>query len=575
MFPCKPSPDKSPLTEHGFKDASTDPRRINAYWNANPGASIGIPTGERSGLLVLDVDHEPGRGLYGFADLERLEREHGKLPRTLTARTPRGGEHRYFRWPEGARGWDITRALEIKAEGQYVLAPPSTEYEWVVRAEIAEAPAWLVRDNRRVEARKPAPHKRRAAAVAGGQIPEGSRNRTLFFEALKLKDAGRGREDVLAEVLAINVARCSPPLDAGEVEKIVGSAFRYPVRSGNPSPEVLEAVEKLETHWWERTWPGMGGKTDRDVYRVLIELARRYGRVLEDGSVAVSASVRSVALAAATRFETVSRGATKRLAEAGLSRKLDGGRNRKEAATWALLPQASPVVNTQHKRAQDMPCVDNQLRPRLWDLSTPAFRWTGHVKKGRAAVLYVLEAHGPKRLKELADLMGWGNHRELKRRYVEPLVGLGLVEDRDGVLALPERHAERVEEIRRAPYTTVSRRRRESKDTSGRTVRWVEETENTASEVEREEKDRRDAEKQREAFRLYLLKNSPEADEGCRALLNAWDREQEAAEAARVPGLEDGEIVSERSCIHHVPGDPSMSTKGGTCWLCHRREDVA
>jgi hypothetical protein len=76
-----------------------------------------------------------------------------------------------------------------------------------------------------------------------------------------------------------------------------------------PPPEVLETVEQLEAHWWDRPWPGVGGKTDRDVYRVLLELARRYGRILEGGTVAVSASVRSVALAAATTFMTVSGGA--------------------------------------------------------------------------------------------------------------------------------------------------------------------------------------------------------------------------------------------------------------------------
>jgi hypothetical protein len=182
----------------------------------------------------------------------------------------------------------------------------------------------------------------------------------------------------------------------------------------------------------------------------------------------------------------------------------------------------------------------------LWDLETPAFRWTGHVKKGRAGVLYVLEANGPMRLEELAEVMGWSRPRDLRLRYVDPLVELGLVEERDGLLGLPEHHAELVEEVRRAPYTTVSRRRRESRD-GDRTVRWVEEVENTASEVEREEKDLRAHEKQRENYQLHLARKSPEADEQCREVLNAWDEEREAGPT--VPdGVdpETGEIVTER-----------------------------
>jgi hypothetical protein len=180
----------------------------------------------------------------------------------------------------------------------------------------------------------------------------------------------------------------------------------------------------------------------------------------------------------------------------------------------------------------------------LWDLETPVFRWTGRVKKGRSSVLYVLEANGPMRLEELAELMGWSRPRDLRLRYVDPLVGLGLVEERDGLLDLPENHAEKVEEVRRAPYTTVSRRKRESVDPStGRTVCWVEETENTASEVEREEKDLRAHEGQRENYRLHLASKSPEADEGCRELLNAWDEERERV--LYVVDPETGEVVDE------------------------------
>lgn len=178
-----------------------------------------------------------------------------------------------------------------------------------------------------------------------------------------------------------------------------------------------------------------------------------------------------------------------------------------------------------------MPCVYDPSRPRLWDLETPAFRWTGHVKKGRAGVLYVLEANGPTRPEELAEAMGWSRPRDLRLRYVDPLVELGLVEERDGLLGLPEYHAERVEEVRRTAYTTTSRRRRESRD-GDRVVSWVEEVENTSSEAEREQKDLRDHEKQREDYQLHLARKSPEADERCREVLNRWDEEREDPEPA-------------------------------------------
>ena len=544
---------------HGLHDATTDPRKIHMWWRRWPNANIGMPTGERSGVWGLDEDR-PGA-------VEKLEREHGPIPPTLKVKTPRGGQHLYFRHTEGVTNSSggLPEGIDVRGQGGYVLVPPSTGYRVERREEVAEAPGWLLGMVRERASQPREKAKTSHSTPEGGEtIPEGSRNSALFFEALRLKDAGK---DVLAGIEATNAERCSPPLGSEEVSSIARSAMRYPVRSGTPSPEVLEAVEKLEEFWWSHLWPGMGGKTDRDVYRVLIELARRYGKLLEDGSVSVSASVRSVALAAATTFVTVSGGATKRLARAGLARKTDGERKAAEAATWVLAAPPRQVFNTQQETSsrENMPCVKGSSRPRLWDLSTPAFRWTGHVKKGRAGVLYVLEAHGPLRLEELAECMGWTRARDLRARYVDPLIKLGLVEDHGGVLALPGDHAEKVEEIRRAPYTTVRLRRRESKDSSGRMVRWVEETECTASEVEREQKDDDDHKKHREGFKLYLAQRGPEADEACRKLLNALDDER------WFPDGEIRELESIEPCIHDVPGDPSMRMTRAECWLCRRK----
>ena len=63
VFPCKP--DKSPLTPHGFKDATTDQQQIDQWWTAHPNAMIGMPTGAASGCFVVDVDIDPEKGIDG------------------------------------------------------------------------------------------------------------------------------------------------------------------------------------------------------------------------------------------------------------------------------------------------------------------------------------------------------------------------------------------------------------------------------------------------------------------------------------------------------------------------------
>ncbi len=54
VFPC--GADKKPFPRsQGFKDAVTDPVAVADLWRRYPGPLIGVATGERSGIDVLDV----------------------------------------------------------------------------------------------------------------------------------------------------------------------------------------------------------------------------------------------------------------------------------------------------------------------------------------------------------------------------------------------------------------------------------------------------------------------------------------------------------------------------------------
>ncbi|WP_050524906.1 VapE domain-containing protein [Pseudorhodobacter wandonensis] len=124
VFPC--GSDKKPLTPHGFKDATTNLDAVAAYWQANPRALVGLPTGETSGLFVVDLDTDRQTGeVVGEASLAALGLSHliGAVP---TVATPSGGRHLYFRdCGLGSTANKLGPKIDTRGNGGYIIAPGS------------------------------------------------------------------------------------------------------------------------------------------------------------------------------------------------------------------------------------------------------------------------------------------------------------------------------------------------------------------------------------------------------------------------------------------------------------------
>jgi hypothetical protein len=111
----------------GVMQATLDPQQVTSWWAADPGANIGVATGERSRLLVVDLDvrEEPGP-----ANLAQFMHGYGVwLPGDApVARTPSGGSHVWLAVPPGLPSptrQGILPGVDIKGGGGYVVAAPS------------------------------------------------------------------------------------------------------------------------------------------------------------------------------------------------------------------------------------------------------------------------------------------------------------------------------------------------------------------------------------------------------------------------------------------------------------------
>jgi putative DNA primase/helicase len=151
VLPLAPR-SKRPSVRHGVHDATNQPKSIFTHFENNRDDNVGIATGRRSNLIVLDVD-----GPMGRRSLRNLERRYGKLPSTVTVKTP-NGTHLYFR-PRGKRirnsAGKIAPGIDVRGDDGYIVAPGSINssgqrYEFaegrsLSEVGIAKSPKWLLR----------------------------------------------------------------------------------------------------------------------------------------------------------------------------------------------------------------------------------------------------------------------------------------------------------------------------------------------------------------------------------------------------------------------------------------------
>jgi hypothetical protein len=303
-FPCKK--DKSPCTPRGFKDATNDPGLVTALWTRYGGEKIGMPTGEASGIFVVDVDR--------LEALEELDPELLQaLRETLTIRTPSGGLHYYLNHIPGVsnRTGQLPAGIDIRGEGGYVISPPSEGYTVEHRAPIADAPEQLLEALRDKPSGTSRDRSRSGESVPddGEPIPDGTRDETLTRVAGRLHDGTRDLAQLEEDLQAVNEARCIPPLPPGQVRKISRSVYRYePCRPARrePDPDTVQGLAAIEQGLLRREWRGQSGKTAYSISVAALKLARRYGELVEDG-VRLEVSARQLALAAAVSRRTIVR----------------------------------------------------------------------------------------------------------------------------------------------------------------------------------------------------------------------------------------------------------------------------
>lgn len=231
-FPC--SGNKRPTCPNGYKDATVDQEKLIELWGKSPGELIGVPTGARWGVDVLDVDPQNGGDEWraAFANV---------IPITRTHLTRNNGYHFLFKHHDGIRNsaGKIAPGVDVRGEGGYIIWWPAKDLPTVNEERIAEWPQWLLdillpNSPKPQQWQGPARYTNRTveemlmrSMINLMSAPAGTRNDQLNREAYILgKMLQRGEIDPLHLAVALSQAALVVGLDRSEVINTLTSALR-------------------------------------------------------------------------------------------------------------------------------------------------------------------------------------------------------------------------------------------------------------------------------------------------------------------------------------------------------------
>ena len=255
VFPCVPG-GKTPLTSHGFLDATADHHQVHGWWQRWPQANLAIPTGPASGVDVVDVDVRPTGDGHGVFD--RFSGQVGGDRWGMVVSTPSGGAHYYYpadpTHPQSSWACGAVH-VDFRGAGGYIVIPPSQvdvprQGKVSYRLSLARGhstPVDADRLHRLLDPARTQPVTRGVVTLTGQAAaqrladwvaarPEGERNQGLYWASCRLAEAGHDRDDALS-VLGPAAERAGLP--EREIQVTVASAYR------SAHPKSLPATSTL------------------------------------------------------------------------------------------------------------------------------------------------------------------------------------------------------------------------------------------------------------------------------------------------------------------------------------------
>ena len=181
--------------------------------------NIGIVTGKISSITVVDCDTRED-AIWWYRE----------FPETVMAKTGRGVHFYYSYAPIGNKAGVLGRKIDIRGDGGYVVAPPSShengaQYEWICGEMAIFNPAWVGESETvSTESRRIRDGMKYIADIRA--VGGNNGHNATFRAACRLTESGMSETEVFAALLDWNQTNCEPPWTHKELLHKAQEAYR-------------------------------------------------------------------------------------------------------------------------------------------------------------------------------------------------------------------------------------------------------------------------------------------------------------------------------------------------------------
>jgi hypothetical protein len=262
-----PSAGKHPILS-GWADpnspncATSDVRKIRAWWRQYPNANIGIATGALGKIVVLDADFPKGGDVGLTTLLERLGLD--RMPETLETNTG-AGVHFYYKYDSDdvkCSTSKLAKGIDVRGAGGQVVTAPSLHrsgrrYMFANNLKPAPLPEVLREEMLKVskkEVKLSDPDRRTSIPQNGTYLPSAARTFPEGERNDGIRDVSYGRwlngwdeneSDHVSQMLRVNATRCHPPLAEEEVIDLAQRTARNFARGERPQQQQQQGASSI------------------------------------------------------------------------------------------------------------------------------------------------------------------------------------------------------------------------------------------------------------------------------------------------------------------------------------------